>query len=165
MAIPAEQNSKIHSPFIRLLAFESARLGAIPPLAHILGEEAASVRERYMPMHRLLAQDGELLLLRQGLGSAAHRLRYEHRNCYFGYLALLQREIHAARKLRALAMASQNSWSFWTLLAQAVLAESSLLYLRWLGYRHAAGINVGARDIRECLDFLLAGPRLQLATR
>ncbi len=61
-------------------------------------------------------------------------------------------------------MASKENWSFWMLLAQTLLSESSLLYLRWLGCRHAAGVNVAARDVGECLDFLLDGPRFHLAT-
>jgi hypothetical protein len=61
-------------------------------------------------------------------------------------------------------MASKENWSFWTLLAGTVISESSLLYLRWLGYRHALGITVAARDVGECLDFLLAGPRFRLVT-
>jgi len=95
---------------------------------------------------------------------AAKRLRKQHRNCYFGYLTRLAREIRTARKLGALAMASRESWSFWTLLAHAVLTESSLFYLRWLGYRHAAGATVATGDVKECLDFLLAGPKFRLVT-
>jgi hypothetical protein len=61
-------------------------------------------------------------------------------------------------------MASQENWSFWILSENALLSEASLLYLRWLGCRHALGIRVSARDVRECLDLLLVGPRLHLAT-
>jgi hypothetical protein len=160
----SEQGSQISNAFVRALALESARLGAdLPPILTI-GEEGPSVRKRYAPMHRLLAQDDELFLKRQGLPAVARRVRHEHRNCYFGYLTRLTREIRTARRLHALAMASQANWSFWTLLAHTVLSESSLLYLRWLGCRHAAGINVAALDIKECLDFLLGGPRFRLAT-
>jgi len=60
-------------------------------------------------------------------------------------------------------MASKENWNFWNLLAQTLLSESSLFYLRWLGCRHTAGISVGASDVRECLDFLLAEPRFHLA--
>lgn len=115
-------------------------------------------------MHRLLTQEDELFLKREGLAATARRLRREHRICYFSYVNRLTREIRAARKLHALAMASKQHWSFWTLMAGTVLSESSLLYLRWLGYRHAAGINVAARDVTECLDFLLGGSRFRLAT-
>jgi hypothetical protein len=114
-------------------------------------------------MHRLLAPEDELFLMRQGFPAAGRKLRRLHRSYYFWYLRRLTREIRAARGLRALAMASQENWSFWALLGQALLSESSLLYLRWLGWRHAAGINVNALDVRKCLDFLLAGPRFRLA--
>jgi hypothetical protein len=147
-----------------MLALESARLGTDIPSLFLLDEQGFSVRERYAPMHRLLAPDDELLLIRQGFPLAARKLRREHRNCYFGYVTRLTLEIRSARKLRTLAMASQEHWSFWILLAQTILSESSLLYLRWLGYRHAAGINVAACDVTECLDFLLAGPRFRLVT-
>jgi hypothetical protein len=158
------RDSQINSGFVRLLAVESARLGANMPLIPLLDEDGSSVRERYAPMHRLLAREDELFLVRRGFRTTADRLRREHRNCYFSYVTRLAREIRTARKLGALAMASQGNWSFWTLLAQTVFSESSLLYLRWLGCRHAAGVNVAARDVKECLDFLLAGPKFRLAT-
>jgi hypothetical protein len=147
-----------------MLALESARLGADMPILMALDQPGSSVQERYAPMHRLLAQDDELFLMRQGFPELGHRLRRSHRSSYFGYVSSLAREIRAARRLGALAMASQQHWSFWMLLAQTVLSESSLLYLRWLGCRHAVGINVAARDVGECLDFLLAGPRFRLVT-
>lgn len=147
-----------------MLALESARLGTDLPPILTLGEERSSVRERYAPMHRLLAPDDELFLERQGLPAVAKRLRHEHRKCYFGYLNRLTHEIRTARNLHSLAMASKENWNFWTLMAQTVLSESSLLYLRWLGCRHVAGINVAALDVKECLDFLLGGPKFRMAT-
>jgi hypothetical protein len=155
---------QIKNGFIRMLAAESARLGTELPGLEKLDEQASSVRQRYAPMQRLLAEDDETFLIRRGLAAAAKKLRREHRNCYFGYVARLTREIRGGRRLRALAMASEERWSFWILLAHAVLSESSLLYLRWLGYRHAAGDHVAARDVAECLDFLIAESRFRLAT-
>ena len=143
-----------------MLASESARFGANSVLVL---EDGPSVRERYKPMLRLLTQDDEKFLLQQGFPGIARRLQREHRSCYFHYLACLMREIRSARKLGALAMASKERWSFWSLSAQVVLSESSLLYLRWLGCRHALGISVAARDVRECLDFLLVQPRFRVA--
>jgi hypothetical protein len=162
--VHSEHDSQINNGFIRLLAVESALLGADPPLILLLGEERPSVRERYAPMHRLLVEDDETFLERQGLPAAAKKLRRQHRSCYFCYVTRLTREIRTARSLHVLAMASKENWSFWTLVAQAVLSESSLLYLRWLGCRHAAGIKVAALDVKECLDFLFGGPRFRLAT-
>jgi hypothetical protein len=130
----------------------------------MLPTEGPSVRERYAPMHRLLTQEDELFLKKQGLAATAKKLRREHRICYFNYLARLAREIRMARQLHGLAMASTEHWSFGTLTAEMVLSEFSLLYLRWLGYRHAAGINVAARDVTECLDFLLGASKFHLAT-
>jgi len=160
----SDHDSQIKNGFIRVLTIESARLKADLPRIVLLGEEGPSIRERYAPMHRLLAPDDDLFLERQGLPSAAKKMRQEHRNCYFEYLGLLTLEIRTARRLHALAMASKENWSFWTLMAQTVLSESSLLYLRWLGCRHAAGIKVAALDVKECLDFLLGGPKFRLAT-
>lgn len=134
------------------------------PLPSVVDEEGASARERYAPMHRLLAQDDEIFLAGKGFPQAARGLRREHRRCYFAFVTRLKREIRTARKFGALAMASKENWNFWTLLARTVISESSLLYLQWLGCRHAAGINVSARDVKECLDFLLAEPRFHLAT-
>lgn len=115
-------------------------------------------------MHRLLTEDDELFFEAQGFPGLARRLRREHRRCYFGYVTRLAVEIRTARRLGALAMASKQDWNFWTLVGQTALSELSLLYLRWLGYRHAAGINVAVRDVKECLDFLLAARRFRLAT-
>jgi hypothetical protein len=162
--VHSEQDSHINNGFIRRLAVESARLGTDLPHLTMLDEPGFSVRESYAPMHRLLAQDDELFLIQLGFPASAKRLRRAHRNCYFGYVTRLTREIRTARRLRTLAMASKENWSFWILLAHTLLSESSLLYLRWLGCRHAAGINVAARDVKECLDFLIAGPRFRLAT-
>jgi hypothetical protein len=155
---------QISNGFIRLLAAESARLGADAAPALPFDEQELPVRERYAPMQRLLAQEDELFLIEQGARASAKRLRREHRTCYFHYVSQLTREIRAARRLRTVAMASQEHWSFWILLEHTVLSESSLLYLRWLGCRHALGTTVSARDVRECLDFLLVAPKFAPAT-
>jgi hypothetical protein len=147
-----------------MLALESARLGSELPLLLVAGEEGSSVQERYAPMRRLLAEDDQLFLKKLGFQEAAKTLRRKHRSCYFCYITCLGREIRTARKLGTLAMSSKENWSFWTLLARTVISESSLLYLRWLGYRHALGVNVAARDVQECLDFLFVGPRFRLVT-
>ena len=158
------EKREISNGFIRLLAAESARFGGDAGLALPFEEQELPVRERYAPMQRLLAQDDELFLIQQGARASARRLRREHRSCYFDYVSRLTREIRAARRLRTVAMASQEHWSFWVLMAHTVLSESSLLYLRWLGYRHALGITVTANDVRECLDFLLVVPQFAPAT-
>lgn len=158
------RDSEIKNRFIRMLAQKSARLAPDLPRLPLSDEEEASVRTRYAPMHRLLTQDDDLFLSAQGLPGAAKKLRREHRRCYFGYLAQLRSELRAGRKLGTLAMASQEKWNFHTLLTHTLIAESSLLYLQWLGCRHAVGVSVGARDVKECLDFLLAGQRFRLAT-
>ncbi len=161
--VHSERDSQINNGFIRLLAVESARLGPDLPLLLPPEEEGTSIRQRYAPMYRLLAQDDDSFLIAQGFRKAAHRLRQEHRRCYFRYLDDLAREIRTGRRLGALAMASQEHWSFPTLLAHTAISESSLLYLRWLGWRHATGISVAARDVKECLDFILAAPKFQPA--
>jgi hypothetical protein len=161
--VHSKQDFHINNGFIRRLTVESARFGMDMYLT-MLDEPGFSVRERYTPMQRLLAPDDELFLLQLGFPAPVKQLRREHRNCYFGYVTRLTREIRTARRLAALAMASKENWSMWSLLAHTVLSESSLLYLRWLGWRHALGISVAARDVKECLDFLLAGPRFRLAT-
>lgn len=157
---------RIYRPFRRVLAAESARMEAAPPLVRLReqSDEPSSVRERYAPMSRLLAEDDVVFLTQQGLPEAAKNLRREHRSCYFGYVRRLTNEIRAARRLGTLAMASQEHWSFRTLLIRTLLAESSLLYLRWLGCRHALGITVAAREVTECLNVLVAAQRFQPAT-
>jgi hypothetical protein len=163
--VHSKRDAHIYNRFIRLLAVELARIQtdvrADVPVR--IDAERSAVFERYAAMIRLLAEEDEIFLTQQGLPSTAKRLRREHRSCYFGYVTRLGREVRAARKLGALAMASKENWSFWTLLEQAVISESSLLYLRWLGCRHAAGVSVASRDVKECLDFLLGERRFRLA--
>jgi hypothetical protein len=159
VGIPREKEMHIHNPFVRLLASEAVRLGVASPLT-LIDEAGSSVWVRYAPMQRLLTQTDEQFLRREGCPEAAMRLRREHRRCYRGFLANLRREIRQARRLRGLAMASADSWDFWSLFAYVVLSECSLLYLGWLGWRHCAGITAAARDVTECLNFLLADPRL-----
>lgn len=158
-----DRNAQISNGFIRLLAAESARLGPESPFALPPEDENISVRDRYAPMQRLLAEDDELFLNQQGARDAAKRLRRAHRRCYFDYVNRLTQEIRAARRLRTVAMASQENWSFWILSAHTLLSETSLCYLRWLGYRHALGTTVAVRDVRECLDFLLVAPQFAAA--
>jgi hypothetical protein len=159
VGIPREAETQIRNAFVRLLSSEAARLGVTSPVM-LADETGASVRERYAPMQRLLTHADERFLQREGCPEAAMRLRREHRQCYRGFLANLRREIRQARRLRSLAMASAGSWDFWSLLAYAVLSECSLIYLGWLSWRHSAGITAAARDVTECLNFLLADPKL-----
>jgi len=115
-------------------------------------------------MSRLLTEEDRFFLVRQGLPEAAKTLRREHRSCYFGYLRRLTQEVREARRLGTLAMASEGHWRFGTLLARTLVSESSLLYLRWLGWQHAWGITVAALDVAEGLELLLAGGRFLPAT-
>jgi hypothetical protein len=159
----SDHDLKINNSLIRLLAAESVRLGRSAELSLSFDEQEMSVRERYAPMYRLLAKDDDFFLAQQGAPALSRQLRCDHRTCYFDYVRRLAAEVRSARKLRALAMASRKNWNFWILSEHALLSEVSLLYLRWLGCRHALGITVAARDVRESLDFLLAGPRFRLA--
>jgi hypothetical protein len=157
--IPREAETHIHNAFVRLLASEAMRLGMDSQL--LLPDECgSSVRVRYAPMQRLLTRADERFLQRQGCPKAATKLRRDHRRCYREFLDNLTRDIRQARRLRGLAMASAGNWDFWSLLEYFVLSECSLLYLGWLGWRHSAGITSAARDVTECLNFLLADPRL-----
>src|ERR1700722_20732451 len=92
----SRQDRQIKNGFIRMLARGPARLGPDLPLLLVPGEEGSAVRERYAPMQRLLAEDDELFLKRQGFHSAAKKLRREHRRCYFSYGGRLAREIGTA---------------------------------------------------------------------
>jgi hypothetical protein len=162
--VHSEQLLRISNSFIRLLTIKPERREADSPLFPVLGEQETSVRARYAPMTRLLARDDELFLAKQGLPAFARTLRRRHRKCYFRYITRLAKEIRTGRKLSAHAMASQGRWNFRNLLVPVLLSEFSLLYLRWLGIRHAFGTTIAPRDVREGLDFLLAAPRFGLAT-
>ena len=157
--IPRQAETQIRNVFVRMLAFEAVRLGVASPL--LLPDDAeSSARVRYAPMQRLLTRADERFLQREGCPEAARKLRREHQRCYREFLEDLRRDIRHARRLRNLAMASSGNWDFWSLLAYVVLSECSLLYLGWLGWSHSAGITSAARDVTECLNFLLADPRL-----
>lgn len=159
VGIPRGPETQVRNRFLRLLASEAVRMGVASPL--MLPDEAgSSARARYAPMPRLLTHADEQFLRREGCPEAALRLRREHRQCYREFLANLRSEIRQARRLRGVAMASAGDWDFWSLSAYVVLSECSLLYLGWLGWRHSAGITAAARDVTECLNFLLADPRL-----
>jgi hypothetical protein len=162
VGIPSRPEAQIRNAFVRLLTSEAMRLGvSSPPISP--DEGRSSARERYAPMQRLLTLADEHFLQREGCPKAARKLRREHRRCYREFLADLRREIRQARQLRGLAMASAGNWDFWSLFAYVVLSECSLLYLGWLGWRHSAGITSAARDVTECLNFLLADPRFSVA--
>jgi hypothetical protein len=157
--IQVEHFEKLSNPFVRLLASEAAHFGVASPLMSV-DQTGLPARVRYAPMQRLLSRDDEHFLLRAGCRKAAVQLRREHRRCYREFLRNLKRELRNARRLQSLAMASTGQWDFWSLLANVVLSESSLLYLSWLGWKATAGIAGAARDAAECLNFLFTGPRL-----
>lgn len=161
--VPFGNESDIHNGFIRFLAGKSQYTGHDIELA-IRQEAGFSVHDRYAPMRRLLNEDDEIFLDRRGARNVAMRLRRAHRRCYFGYIALLTREVRQVRRLQTAAMASQKHWNFRLLVTQTVISEASLIYLRWLGFKHAAGVTTGARDVAECLNFVLAGPKFGMAT-
>lgn len=126
-------------------------------------DDEVSVRDRYAPMRRLLSRRDENYLRDQGRNALAAQLRREHRRCYFAYVTALAGEVRHGRRLMAAAMGSQQQWNFRLLLTRAVASEASLMYLRWLGMKHAAGMQAPTRDIAECLNFLLGGPKFELA--
>jgi len=153
--------ARIQNAFVRLLASETIRRGRLS-LPVSLGESEFSVRARYAPMQRLLTRADENFLCRQGCPKAAAKLRREHRQCYWEFLARLRREIRQSRQLRGLAMASADEWDLWSLTSYAILSECSLLYLGWLGWRHSVGLPSAACNVTECLNFLLSGPKFAL---
>ena len=160
--IAQELETEISNSLVRLLTSEAERLGVTPP--PLLSDDAEPpARLRYAPMQRLLTQDDERFLWRQGFPRVALKVRREHRRLYREFLANLRCDIRQARRLQGLAMASAGEWDLWSLLGQVVLSESSLLYLGWLGWKHSAGISLAARDVTECLDFLLPAPRFPVA--
>jgi len=160
--ISALVDARPRNAFLRLLTSEAARYG-IRSSSSLCNNSEISTRLRYAPMQRLLARSDINFLERLGCSKAAAKLRREHRQCYWQFLAELRRDIRDARRLRGLAMASAERWDFWSLLAYTVLSECSLLYLRWLGCRYSVGIPTSAGDVTECLNFLLTAPKLRVA--
>jgi hypothetical protein len=159
----SQEEGEIRNIFVRVLTSEAERLGFETPSASSPANcIELNIRERYAPMQRLLTREDEQFLIEQGVPAAAAKLRRDHRRCYRQFLKNLRRETRKGRELLGLAMASSGKWDFWALLEHRLLTESSLVYLSWLGWKHAAGVTAAAHDVSGCLDFLLAGPRLPL---
>jgi len=160
--ISAIRGSMPRNAFLRLLNSDGICFG-VRSSSPLLCNSDISTRLRYAPMQRLLARSDIKFLEHAGCRRVAAKLRHEHRQCYWQFLAELRSDIRKARRLRSLAMASAGNWDFRSLLAYTLLSECSLLYLGWLGCRHSLGMPSPAGGVTECLNFLLTAPKLHAA--
>jgi hypothetical protein len=89
---------------------------------------------RFSPMRRLLSGEDEDFLARQGFRHEAVKLRADHRNLYFRFVDMLERDfstVHAARKT-----AMGEKWDMEQLLKERFTASYYLWAMRAAGIMH-----------------------------
>jgi hypothetical protein len=105
---------------------------------------------RFAPMRRLLSNEDEDFLLRQGFRREAAQLRSHHRKLFFRFVDMLQRDfstVHAARKA-----AMAENWDFETLLKERFTASYYLWAMRTAGYMHLVRMPQAANIARRYYD-------------
>jgi len=105
---------------------------------------------RFSPMRRLLSGEDEEYLIRLGFRREASRLRSNHRQCFFGFVDMLERDFcsaHAARK-----MAMTANWDFETLLKERATASYYLWVMRTAGAMHFMRLPQAARLAETCFE-------------
>jgi hypothetical protein len=105
---------------------------------------------RFAPMRRLLSSDDEDFLIRQGFRREAAQLRSHHRQLFFRFVDMLQKDfstVHAARKA-----AMAENWDFEALLKERFTASYYLWAMRTAGYMHMARLPQAADIARIYCD-------------
>ncbi len=120
-----------------------------------LQDDGLSTREHFAPMKRLLSTSDEEYLRAQCAFQQARRTRRDHRQAYNGYLKELRQQVRRRRALRKLAMSGAGNWDVRADIQKTLICESTLLYLRWLGWKRFLGIHVDAAAIEDCLSVLV----------
>jgi hypothetical protein len=90
-----------------------------------------------------LSGEDEAYLIRQGFRHEASRLRTDHRQLFFGFVSMLEREFgvaHAARK-----QAMVDNWDFETLMKERLAASYYLWVLRAAGCMHFMNLPKASR--------------------
>lgn len=98
---------------------------------------------RFNPMRRLLSGEDEAYLIREGFRREASQLRAHHRQLFFAFVKMLEREFgnaHAARK-----EAMVENWDFETLLKERLTASYYLWVLRAAGCMHFMNVPKASR--------------------
>lgn len=120
---------------------------------------------RFRPMRRLLSGEDEKYLIRHGFRSEASRVRAHHRQFFFGFVDMLEKDfgaVHAARK-----MTMADNWDFETLLKERLTASYYLWVMRTAGFMHLMNLPQAARVAEACFERvqpLISVPSLATAT-
>lgn len=108
--------------------------------------------ERFAPMRRLLSGEDEEFLLRQGFRREASQLRAHHRELFFHFVDMLQKDfnkVHAARKA-----AMMDNWDFEALLKERLNASYWLWLMRTAGFMHWIHVPQAAKVAQTNCDRL-----------
>jgi hypothetical protein len=105
---------------------------------------------RFAPMRRLLSSEDEDYLIRQGFRREASWIRSHHRQYFFGFVDMLERDFGTAHSARKAAMA--GNWDFEALLKERVTASYYLWVMRTAGVMHSLRVPQAARLAEACFE-------------
>lgn len=105
---------------------------------------------RFIPMRRLLSGEDEEYLIRRGFRREAARIRSHHREYFFRFVDMLEKDFDAAHAARKTAMA--GNWDFEALLKERVTASYYLWVMRTAGAMHLVRLPQAARLAETCFE-------------
>jgi hypothetical protein len=98
---------------------------------------------RFAPMRRLLSSEDHDYLIRQGFRGEASSIRSHHREYFFRFVDMLEKDFGMAHAARKAAMA--GNWDFETLLKERFAASYYLFVMRTAGAMHFMHLPQAAR--------------------
>jgi len=98
---------------------------------------------RFAPMRRLLSGEDEDYLIRKGFRREASWIRSHHREYFFRFVDVLERDFGTAHAARKAAMA--GNWDFEALLKERCTASYYLFAMRTAGAMHFMHLPQAAR--------------------
>ncbi len=105
---------------------------------------------RFIPMRRLLSGEDEEYLIRQGFHREASWIRSHHREYFFAFVDMLEKDFGAAHAARKTAMA--GNWDFEALLRERFTASYYLWVMRTAGAMHLVRLPQAARLAEACFQ-------------
>jgi hypothetical protein len=105
---------------------------------------------RFAPMRRLLSSEDEQYLIREGYHREASWVRSHHRQCFFQFVSMLERDFGTAHAARKAAMA--GNWDFEALLSERFTASYYLFVMRTAGLMHFMRLPQAARVANAYLE-------------
>jgi hypothetical protein len=106
--------------------------------------------ERFAPMRRLLSAEDEDYLIREGFRREASWIRSHHRQYFFRFVDMLERDFSEAHAARKAAMA--GNWDFEALLKERFTASYYLWVMRTAGAMHYLRVPQAARLAEACFE-------------